>query len=73
MTNPVPDPVSARRTRQRRTVTALAVALIVTGIVVVTLLHRLPLPIRIMAGLGDVFIGCVLLVLVRQDRQTPRS
>lgn len=52
--------------RQKRQVTALGVLLIVIGIVVLVALRRLPPPMRIMAGLGDIFIGCVLLVLVWQ-------
>jgi hypothetical protein len=52
--------------RQKRLVRWLAVLLIVAGIVVVAGLKRLPVPVRMMAGLGDIFMGCVLLVLVRQ-------
>jgi hypothetical protein len=66
MTTPI-EP-ARKYVRQKRIVTALAVLLVVAGILVLALLHRVPLPMRIMAGLGDIFIGCVLLVLVRQQR-----
>lgn len=61
-----PLPLDRKRARQIRTVTVLAVLLIVIGILVLTVLHRVPLPMRIAAGLGDIFVGAVLLVLVRQ-------
>ncbi len=65
----MPDPLlpDPKRARQIRTVTILAVLLIVVGIIVLAALHRVPMPMRIMAGLGDIFIGFVLLVLVRQQ------
>jgi hypothetical protein len=59
--------LARRRARQRLTVTILALLLIVAGAVILLFLHRLPMPMRIMAGLGDLFVGCVLLVLVRQN------
>ncbi len=62
------DP-AARRARQKRTITILAVALIVGGITVMLALGRLPLPLRLLVGLGDVIAGGVLLVLVRQKFQ----
>jgi hypothetical protein len=55
-----------RRNRQKRTLVSLASLLIVGGLVVLFVLERLPLPLRIFAGLGDVVAGCVLLVLSRQ-------
>jgi uncharacterized protein YjeT (DUF2065 family) len=54
--------------RQKRLVTILGIGLIVAGAVILLLLRKPPLPLRIMAGLGDVFMGCVLLVLVRQQK-----
>jgi uncharacterized membrane protein HdeD (DUF308 family) len=57
---------SARLAKQKRVVAILAPALIVTGVVVLVFLRRAPLPIRIMTGLGDIFIGCILLVVLRQ-------
>lgn len=61
------DPAT-RHARQKRLVMILAALLIVSGILVMAFLHRAPLPMRITAGLGDIFIGCVLLVLVRQQK-----
>ncbi|HVU36673.1 MAG TPA: hypothetical protein VHE61_24745 [Opitutaceae bacterium] len=69
------DPVTeyARKyARQKRTVALLGVLLIIVGLVLLTVLRRVPMPLRIMAGLGDIFIGCVLLVLVRQQNQSSR-
>ncbi len=55
-----------RRTRQKHTITALALALVAGGIVVVLLLDRVWLPLRLLIGLGDIIAGAGLLVLVRQ-------
>jgi hypothetical protein len=44
----------------------LACALIVGGLVLLFALQRVPLPMRIVAGLGDIVAGCVLLVVTRQ-------
>jgi uncharacterized membrane protein HdeD (DUF308 family) len=67
MTTPGPenDPL-ARRARQKRTVTILAILLIVGGAVVLFLLTRMPLPMRILVGLTDLVGGAVLLVVARQ-------
>jgi hypothetical protein len=62
-----PAPANAKQLRQKRIVMILGAALIVAGILVLALLHRVPLPMRIMAGLGDIFIGAVLLIVVRQQ------
>jgi hypothetical protein len=56
----------ARRRRQKFTVVALASLLIAGGLLILFVLKRVPLPMRIFAGLGDVVAGAVLLVLVRQ-------
>lgn len=56
----------ARRTRQRRIITSLAGLLIVGGLVVLLVLERMPLPLRILVGLTDVFAGLTILILVRQ-------
>lgn len=69
MSTPVPP--DRKHARQLRTVTILAVLLILIGVLVLTVLHRVPLPMRIAAGLGDIFVGAVLLVLVRQHA-TPK-
>lgn len=55
--------------RLLRLVTVLAFVLIAAGVVVLTSLPRLPVPLRMMAGLGDIVIGLVLLVMVRQQRE----
>ena len=56
----------ALRARQRFTVLALAGILIVGGLLILFFLEKMPRPMRIMAGLGDVFAGLCLLVLARQ-------
>lgn len=55
-----------RRARQKQTITMLAVLLIAMGCVVLFFLSRMPLPLRLIVGIGDLFAGAVLLVLVRQ-------
>ena len=57
---------SSPRERQKRTLVALAIILLVGGAVVLLLLQRMPLPLRIIIGLGDIVAGCGLLVLARQ-------
>ena len=59
------DP-AARRSRQKRTITLIAAVLMLGGIVVLLALQRLPLPLRLLVGLGDIIAGGVLLVLLRQ-------
>ena len=54
------------RERQKRTLLILAIVLIAGGATVLLLLQRMPLPLRILVGLGDIVAGCGLLVLVRQ-------
>jgi hypothetical protein len=66
------DSLRQRRARQRFTVLVLATVLIVGGLVVLFALQRLPLPMRIFAGLGDIVAGCVLLVLARQKFRRDR-
>jgi hypothetical protein len=68
MTPPEPAENASKFARQKRTVTIIAVLLIVAGLVLLFLLKRLPLPMRLMAGLTDLFGGLVLLVLVRQHK-----
>ena len=55
-----------RRVRQKRTVVGLACALIAGGILILFVLKKVPAPMRIMSGLGDIVAGLVLLVVVRQ-------
>ncbi|HVS54537.1 MAG TPA: hypothetical protein VHD62_19430 [Opitutaceae bacterium] len=56
----------ARRARQKNTVVALSLLLIVAGLLILFVLRRVPLPLRILVGLTDLVGGSVLLVLVRQ-------
>jgi hypothetical protein len=58
--------LTRHRMRQKRTIVVLAVVLIVGGLAVLLALKRMPLPLRIIVGLTDVFAGLGLLVLVRQ-------
>lgn len=48
----------------------LGVLLILAGLVVAVFLRRIPLPLRLMIGLGDVIAGSTLLLLVRQKFRT---
>ncbi|MEO6245304.1 MAG: hypothetical protein ABIQ12_07690 [Opitutaceae bacterium] len=52
--------------RQKRTLLALAILLIIGGAVVLLVLQRMPLPLRIVVGLGDIVAGAGLLLLVHQ-------
>ena len=63
-----PDAKARKFVRQRRLVAAFGVVLILAGILILFVLPRVPAPMRMMAGLGDLFMGLVLLVLVRQNR-----
>ena len=56
-----------RRSRQKLTVFVLGWFLLLAGILLIFVLKRVPLPIRIVAGLGDLVAGAVLLVLARQN------
>jgi uncharacterized membrane protein HdeD (DUF308 family) len=62
------EPAPSKLARQRRTVTIIGIGLIVVGAAILLLLRKPPVALRMMAGLGDIFMGCVLLVLVRQRR-----
>jgi len=64
----MPDPNAQKFARQKRLVQILAVAMIVAGAGCLFLLRKPPLGLRLSAGLGDIFMGCVLLVMVRQQR-----
>ncbi len=55
-----------RRTRQKITITALAIFLIAAGVLLIFVLKRAPMPMRIFGGLGNIAMGSVLLLLVRQ-------
>jgi hypothetical protein len=60
------EETDARHARQKRTLSVLAAALIAGGLAVLLLLDRIPLPLRLLIGLGDLIAGAVLLVVVRQ-------
>jgi hypothetical protein len=63
----IEDPkVAARAVRQKGMIVILAALLIAGGLTVLFALERMPLPMRILVGLTDVFGGLTLLVLVRQ-------
>jgi hypothetical protein len=59
-------PARGERRRQRTKLIALATFLICAGLLILFALERVPAPLRIVSGLGDVVAGCVLLVLARQ-------
>jgi hypothetical protein len=61
----------ARQARQRRTLQILATLLILGGLLLLFALTRVPFPLRVTAGLGDLFAGLVLLVVVRQKFPPP--
>lgn len=56
----------ARRARQKKIVTLLGAGLILAGLIVLFALPRMPVPLRILAGLTDVIAGLVLLIVARQ-------
>ena len=61
-----PGQLAYRRSRQKFTVFTLAGILIAAGLLLIFVLKRVPMPIRMFAGLGDLFVGLVLLVVARQ-------
>jgi hypothetical protein len=66
MSEDTPGRRAYNRSRQKFTVVALALFLIVIGLLLLFVLKRAPLPMRILGGLSDLVIGAVLLTLVRQ-------
>jgi len=58
--------VAKDRARLKRTVLILAPVLILGGLAVLLFLERMPLPLRLIVGLGDIIVGLVLLVLLKQ-------
>lgn len=69
---PTARPLSpAQLARQKKTVYGLAAFLIVSGFLLLFVLRRVPLPLRIIAGLGDLVAGSVLLVVARQKFNRP--
>ncbi|PAW66936.1 MAG: hypothetical protein B9S34_06730 [Opitutia bacterium Tous-C1TDCM] len=61
-----PAKTAQEREKLRRTVLILAPVLILAGIAILLFLERMPLPLRLLTGLGDIVVGLVLLVLLKQ-------
>jgi hypothetical protein len=61
-----PAHVAREREKLRRTVLILAPVLILGGIAILLFLERMPLPLRLLTGIGDIVVGLVLLVLLKQ-------
>lgn len=62
----VPDP-ELRRGRQKATLISLAFVLTLAGFVVLLLLKRMPLPLRLAVGFGDLIAASALLLFLRQN------
>lgn len=62
---PPEDPQIARA-RLKKKMTILGIGLLVAGAAILLLMHRIPLPLRLLMGFGDLVAGATLLVLVRQ-------
>ena len=63
---PNPDKIALERAKLRRTILILAPVLIVGGILVLAFLQRMPTPLRVLVGAGDILVGLTLLVLLKQ-------
>lgn len=64
---PAPVPSSAElRARQRRTLRLLGFVLLVSGLVILIFLKKIPLPMRLGMGCVDAIAGVTLLLVVRQ-------
>lgn len=63
---PAPDKIARERAKLRRTILVLAPILIAGGILVLIFLQRVPAPLRILIGLGDIIVGLTLLVVFKQ-------
>jgi hypothetical protein len=61
-----PAKIARERAKLKRTVLILAPLLILGGIAVIAFVDRLPLPARLVLGFGDIIVGLVLLVLLKQ-------
>jgi hypothetical protein len=66
MSEPTRGRRAYNRSRQKFTIFSLATFLIIAGLLLVFVLKRVPLPMRVFAGLGDLVAGAALLVLGRQ-------
>lgn len=62
-----PTSEELKRTRQKITLIVLSIALILGGLVVLVALRRLPLPMRLVIGLGDFVAASMLLTFLRQN------
>lgn len=62
---PAEDP-RATRERLRKKMTILGIGLLVAGAAVLLLLQRIPLPLRLLIGFGDLIVGATLLLVARQ-------
>ncbi len=60
-----------QRARLRRQMLILATALALGGFVVLAFLSRIPLPLRLAIGLGDLIAAAVLFLVVRQKFSGP--
>ena len=58
--------VAKDRARLKRTVLILAPVLILGGLAILLFLERMPFPLRLIVGFGDIVVGLVLLVLLKQ-------
>jgi len=68
---PASTPDSLRqRARQKRILVVLGAVLIVAGLLLLLVLERVPMPLRILMGLGDLVAGAVLLLVARQKFRT---
>jgi hypothetical protein len=61
-----PAQLAYRRSRQKFTIFGLAGFLVLAGLLLIFVLKRVPLPMRIVGGLGDLVAGLVLVTLARQ-------
>lgn len=61
-----PNKTARERAKLRRTVLILAPTLIAGGILVLVFLQRMPMPLRVLVGVGDILVGATLLVLLKQ-------
>lgn len=71
MKTPESHDIARLRERKRRTLLLLSFGLIAGGLAMLFLLDRVPRPMRIVAGLTDIFAGLVLLVVARQKFSAP--
>ncbi len=61
-----PEKLAHEKAKLKRTVLILAPILIVGGILVLAFMERMPTPLRILVGVGDIIVGLTLLLLLKQ-------